>query len=233
VRISGSNKDFRFTLIELLVVIAIIAILASLLMPALRRARDSASRIQCMSNLRQLGQALVQYVDDTDGDLPGGGWHWYNPTTHLPFDSLVPYLYDGRKTTLADEYGGTVFSCPDSGRGGTSSLGGSLDSRGSQGTAGLGYARNNTMTVGGGTRPRRMDEVLRPSDRIAFTDGSWDWIQHNSMTGNLGSANGSYAPRHMGTNEVANFLFFDFHVEGRNVLPPSAEWNDLFAFLSP
>src|SRR5215210_2574631 len=100
-----------FTLIELLVVIAIIAILAAILFPVFAQTRESARKTSCLSNQKQLGTAVLMYVQDYDEQLPNaingapgvnqpGGWVYYTafPANETPksFDvtqgSLFPYV---------------------------------------------------------------------------------------------------------------------------------------------
>jgi prepilin-type N-terminal cleavage/methylation domain-containing protein/prepilin-type processing-associated H-X9-DG protein len=111
-----NTKDSAFTLVELLVTIAVIAVLAAMLLPALARAKQSALRISCVSQLRQQGIAWQVYLNDHGGRfpdrrdlkdlLPGG----YRPWSSWPYS-------DPRAGWAADVLDGSVqsdglWSCP-------------------------------------------------------------------------------------------------------------------------
>jgi prepilin-type N-terminal cleavage/methylation domain-containing protein/prepilin-type processing-associated H-X9-DG protein len=123
------SLDRGFTLIELLVVIAIISILAAILFPVFAQAREKARAIACVSNEKQIGLALLQYLQDNDdqypqehpscpnpaiGTAPNGDYDGSLEDTDYgsPFEKIMPYVAGGND-------GGTgsihqqLFVCPD------------------------------------------------------------------------------------------------------------------------
>src|SRR5258708_12714556 len=90
-----------FTLIELLVVIAIIAILAAILFPVFAQARESARKISCLSNCKQMGLAAMMYVQDYDEMYPCNSWDTpvigtsakatRTPNSPTPMQILLPH----------------------------------------------------------------------------------------------------------------------------------------------
>ena len=107
------KKQYGFTLIELLVVIAIIAILAAILFPVFAQARENARKISCVSNLKQLGTAILMYVQDYDETFPCVTGNNTPPAAGSPFDGqtwvqndivflIQPYVKNFQ-----------IFFCPD------------------------------------------------------------------------------------------------------------------------
>ncbi|BBO24622.1 conserved hypothetical protein [Candidatus Nitrosymbiomonas proteolyticus] len=111
----STRERSAFTLIELLVVIAIIAILAAILFPVFASAKEAAQRTACLSNSRQMGMAIMQYLADYDSTMP----------IHYAYNSVPPAGQPGHKgvEVILDPYtrgGGrglavslnAIFRCP-------------------------------------------------------------------------------------------------------------------------
>jgi prepilin-type N-terminal cleavage/methylation domain-containing protein/prepilin-type processing-associated H-X9-DG protein len=149
-----------FTLIELLVVIAIIAILAAILFPVFAQARESARKTSCLSNFKQLGTAVMMYIQDYDGAYPLA---WYERPQYGFDVVLFPYIKNYK-----------VFECPSNKvtprfwvgykNNGLTEIPGS-------------YAMNGDLTARNGTGGQRAGlteaSVLNPAETILMTE-IWD-----------------------------------------------------------
>ena len=122
-------KRKGFTLVELLVVIGIIAVLISILLPTLARARESANRVKCASNLRQIAMASIAYANENKGSLPPPKFD-NGPTQSPTYDYIFTYSYTNSWVDKGEEIGANIgrliarkhlttwdiIECPSSGR---------------------------------------------------------------------------------------------------------------------
>jgi prepilin-type processing-associated H-X9-DG protein/prepilin-type N-terminal cleavage/methylation domain-containing protein len=112
------RQSKAFTLVELLVVIGIIAVLISILLPALNKARAAAAAVQCGSNMRQLAMGVIMYATDNDGFFPSNDIYLPNPNNAaVPkwFPWWTPDLvgkYVNNRSIGPDYVSTRVFFCP-------------------------------------------------------------------------------------------------------------------------
>jgi prepilin-type N-terminal cleavage/methylation domain-containing protein len=170
-----------FTLVELLVVIGIIAVLISLLLPALGRGREQSRWVACLSNMRQLGAAFTMYVNNNQGHFPRPGvarkpedWIFWEPDRNLSDSAVAPYLaqptkpeffrcpsddWTGRPNEYYYSYSVNYFIC-----------------RLPEDVFGNVYANESSNTL-------RISEIVNPSNKILIIDessetvddGCWAW----------------------------------------------------------
>lgn len=182
-----------FTLIELLVVIAIIAILAAILFPVFARAREAARQSSCLSNLKQMGNAVMMYMQDYDEvNLRANNIQTYNlpngavstSTNCLWMYQLYPYIKNAQ-----------VYSCP-------SDNAARFSSTAYTGT--LGYGFNDNYGIGG----LALAAFQRPAETITFADTNYylvDWDTSATLDNHT-----PVLPRH---NGGANTVMYDGHAK--------------------
>lgn len=220
----GTRK--KFTLIELLVVIAIIAILAAMLLPSLKKARDTATKISCGNSIRQITMAWSAYIDGNKGGLPttngldgDGRWH-FKMRDELRYPEMPDVPYNASNNTPKWWPYLKILKCP------------AHNLHRGLGVGNTSYGMNSLGIGGGnvGAAPRytRITHVKYPSMQISFGD-SEHWNSVNAPTyGATTISPGGGLP--LFRHEIKpNLSYADGHVDGTKhttqLKSPYIPWN--------